>query len=145
MRVNPIVPNVLLLVVAVLASACSRSALPAGDAATETGTPTDTASSVDSGQPEIPADARLAPPMGITFPDAAPMTCGGDAGRCDFPPSACAAPDCTSTGCPGLAWIVYFDNPTCVSGQCVFTKRYFQCSNSMACLSGGCISNVTIP
>jgi len=146
MRVIPSVPNVFaLLVVAVFGGGCSKTALSPSDAATETGTPTDTASLVDVAEPEIPADAGPTPPAGITFPDAPPMSCGADAGSCDFPPSACADRDCTASGCPGIAWIVYYDSPTCVSGQCVFTKRYFQCSNSMACVSGGCISNVTIP
>jgi hypothetical protein len=72
------------------------------------------------------------------------MSCGGDAGDCQFPPSACGTLDCDAGSCTGASWVVYYDAPTCASGQCVFTKRYFQCSVSTFCSLGGCRFNGTL-
>jgi hypothetical protein len=127
------------LAIMTLGSACSKNALSAGDAATDASTSND----LGSTNADVPPDAALTPPSGVTFPDAPQMSCAS-AGDCEFPPSACGRPDCDGQ-CLAVEWVVYYDNPTCTSGQCVFTKRYFQCSGGMACAMGGCFFNVTIP
>ena|SRR5260221_7514019 len=119
-------------------SACSKTALTTGDAMTDTPPASNLDSRTDVAQgSEAPPDASLTPPADITFPDPPRMSCGG-AGDCQLPPSACADPG------RGSQWVVYFDSPTCVSGQCVFTKRYFQCGPSTACFLGGCSFNGTV-
>jgi hypothetical protein len=131
-----------LLMVTILGSTCSRSA-STGDAATDVSASKDLGTSTDVGHaPEVPAGTVLTPPAGITFPDAPPMSCGG-AADCQFPASACANLGCDGGACDPQAWVVYYDDPTCVNGQCAFTKRYFQCGNSTACIGGGCRFNGT--
>lgn len=137
--------RLLMLVTAVtLGSTCSKNGAAVGDAAIDVPTSSDLGSTSDVGQAsEVPADALLTPPAGVTFPDTASMSCAGGAEDCQFPPSACADLGCDGGQCPGLQWVVYYDNPRCVSGQCVFTKRYFQCGPGTACSVGGCRFNGT--
>jgi hypothetical protein len=131
----------MLFTIMILGSTCSKSAAT-GDAATDVATSKDLGADVGQG-PEVPAGTVLTPPARITFPDAPAMSCGGDAGDCQFPPSACANVGCDGGTCDFQEWVVYYDAPTCVSGRCVFTKRYFQCGNSTACSGGGCRFNGT--
>jgi hypothetical protein len=130
-----------LLVVLTVGGACSKNASPIGDAASDATTSKDS----DSPSGDGSSDVSVGPPAGLTFPDAPPMSCGGDAGACPFPPSACGTSSCDSGQCPNAPWVVYYDAPVCVSGQCVFTKRFFECQGEMACSNGGCPFNMTIP
>jgi hypothetical protein len=103
--------------------------------------------SKDSGSAvgDAPLDLTFGPPAGLAFPDAPPMSCGGDAGDCQFPPSVCGVPSCDGGQCPKTPWIVYYLAPMCVSGQCVFTKRFFECQGEMPCSNGACPFNSTVP
>ena len=87
---------------------------------------------------DIAPDAPVVPPANVSFPEAPEASCGDDAGECPLPPSACADYSCDGGICWGLGWVVYYDNPTCVSGTCVYTKRYFECSVLSECSAGGC-------
>ena len=131
-----------LLTVMATGITCSKNVMPVGDAASDGTTPTDLGAS----NGDAPPDAALTPPSGVVFPDAPEMSCGGDAGDCELPPSACAEPSCDDAGqCPDLGWVVFYDAPTCVSGQCQFTRRYFKCSLDTFCAGGGCRFNGTLP
>jgi len=133
-----------LLLVMIVGSACSKGA-SSRDAATDVPMSNDLGSTNDVGRaPDVPAGAMLTPPAGFTFPEAPAMSCGGDAADCQFPPSACGNIACDASACSAANWVVYYDSPTCVSAQCVFTKRYFLCGNSTACINGGCRFNGTI-
>ena len=92
---------------------------------------------------DVSADAPVVPPANVMFPAAPDASCGDDAGDCQLPPSACADPSCDGGSCPGFQWVVYYDNPMCVSGKCVYTNRYFQCSALTMCTYGGCRYNGT--
>ena len=145
-----------LIGLAAVAPSCSSTAAKAGDAASpddvgqthdvgqanDVGQPSDARSTKDLA-PEVPADAALVPPAEVIFPEAPPMSCGA-ADECQFPPSACADPSCDGGVCPGVQWIVYYDSPTCVNGQCEYTKRYFQCLGNNLCSAGGCRFNGTL-
>jgi hypothetical protein len=130
-----------LFVVLTVGAACSKSATPSGDAASDSATSKDTASATGDGS----SDVTVGPPAGITFPDASPMSCGGDAGDCQLPPSACGSSSCDGSSCAGTPWVVYYDSPTCVGGRCLFTKRFFECTGEVACINGACPFNVTVP
>jgi hypothetical protein len=130
-----------LLMVMTVAGTCSKNVMPGGDAASDVTTSKD----LGPTNGDVPPDTALTPPSGVTFPDPPQMSCGGDAGDCQFPPSACADPSCDGGQCQGFEWVVYYDTPTCVSGQCAFTKRYFHCSFNTACYGGGCRFNGTVP
>ena len=78
------------------------------------------------------------------FPEAPDIACGGDAAACPFPPSACADPSCDGGACPGLAWVVYYDSPTCVNSKCAYTNKYFECDVNARCSVGGCRFNGTL-
>jgi hypothetical protein len=139
-----------LLVLMMVAASCSSTPQKLADAATtnDVGQTSDVLQFIDLGradvQPNVPADAGLVPPDEITFPAPPEVACGGDAGECQFPPSACADPGCDgSVLCLSWSWVVYYDNPTCVSGRCTYTNRYFQCSSSSFCSAGGCRFNGT--
>jgi hypothetical protein len=133
-----------LVLVMIVGSTCSKNA-SSGDAATDVSISNDLGSTNDGGQaPEVPAGAMLTPPSGFTFPEAPAMSCGGDAADCQFPPSACGNIVCDASACSIANWVVYYDSPTCSSGQCVFTKQYFLCGNGTACIGGGCRFNGTI-
>jgi hypothetical protein len=122
-----------------MASSCSSSNTAKGGDASSTndvGQTNDIAS-------DMSADAPVVPPADVMFPEAPDLSCGGDAGECQLPPSACADPSCDGGACPGIQWVVYFDNPVCVSGKCVYTNRYFECSNGTMCAAGGCRFNGT--
>jgi len=126
-----------LLLLAVASSCSSSSTAKVGDAATtnDVGQTNDVAA-------DVSADA-VVPPANVMFPEAPDVSCGGDAGDCPLPPSACADPSCDGGACYGLQWVVYFDNPACVNGQCVYTNRYFECSLGTMCTAGGCRFNGT--
>ena len=94
------------------------------------------------GGPDIPADTQPTPPADVMFPNQPQITCA-TVSDCEFPPSACAAPSCDGGLCPGFSWVVYYDSPQCVAGQCVFEQRYFQCANGLSCNLGGCRFNGT--
>jgi len=91
---------------------------------------------------EIPDSAQPTPPANVLFPDPPHLTCARDS-DCEFPAPACANPGCEDGGCLGLWWIVYYDNPRCTAGSCVFDPRYFQCTGQTACFGGGCVFNGT--
>ena len=142
-----------LLSMVTIGSACSKSALSAGDAAIDAPTSNDLGSTnsdvqasddVDSTRADVPPDATLTPPPDFAFPEAPQMSCG-NAGDCQFPPSACGRPSCDGGQCFDPGWVVYYDDPTCQGGQCAFTQHYFACSGGMGCAMGGCFFNVTIP
>jgi hypothetical protein len=133
-----------LLLLPAVSSCSSSSTYKGGDAAITT----DVAQSSDVAQTkdlasDIRVDAPVVPPANVMFPDAPEVSCGGDAGDCQFPPSACADPSCDGGACPGFQWVVYYDNPMCVSGKCVYTNRYFECSLGTMCSAGGCRFNGT--
>jgi hypothetical protein len=96
---------------------------------------------IDS-RPDIPSDTQPTPPANVLFPEPPQITCSM-ASDCEFPPSACADPGCDAGGCPGSSWVVYYDNPQCNAGKCVFEQRYFQCFGSYSCGNGGCRFNGT--
>jgi hypothetical protein len=95
------------------------------------------------------ADAQRTPPDDVTFPPPPVVTCGADAGdgggACDLPPSSCADPTCAdaSASCDPWSWVVYYDNPRCVNGRCVWDRAYFQCASFDRCSHGGCVPNFT--
>jgi hypothetical protein len=64
--------------------------------------------------------------------------------ECDLPPSTCALrDDCDAdvASCMvGSSWIVYYENPRCVAGRCVWDQEYFQCGAFGRCSLGACIS-----
>ena len=128
-----------------MASGCSSSSTAKGGDASATN---DLGQAGDVGQtndvaPDMSTDAPVVPPAAVMFPQAPDVSCGGGAGDCPLPPSACADPSCDGGACPGLQWVVYYDNPMCVSGKCVYTNRYFECSLETMCASGGCRFNGT--
>jgi hypothetical protein len=98
-------------------------------------------SNVDSGSdgpPVLPAGW-----VGETPPD---LACSGQADaavECDLPPSTCALRDSCDAGVAscvsGSAWIVYYENPRCVAGRCVWDQEYFRCATGL-CLYGACAS-----
>lgn len=92
---------------------------------------------------EIPAEAVFAPPPNVIFPEAPQSSCAGTANDCELPPSACAEPSCDGGVCQGYRWVIYYDSPTCVSGKCKYTNRYFECTVSTVCSAGGCRYNGT--
>jgi hypothetical protein len=137
--------SILALLLPAVASSCSSSSTAkSGDAATTK----DVGQANDVGQThdvalDVSADA-VVPPANVMFPEAPDVSCG-DAGDCPLPPSACADPSCDGGGaCYGFRWVVYYDNPACVNGQCVYTNRYFECSLDTTCTAGGCRFNGTL-
>ena len=136
--------TVLASILLAMASSCSSSSTAKGGDAAATN---DVGQTSDVGQThdvaaDVSADAVL-PPANVSFPEAPDVDCGGDAAACPLPPSVCADPSCDASACPGLQWVVYYDNPTCVSGKCVYTNRYFECSVGTMCAAGGCRFNGT--
>jgi hypothetical protein len=138
----------LLFLMAVAPRCSSSSAAPADAASTndvghasDVGQTNDVAQTGDA-KSDATADVVL-PPASVIFPDAPDVACGGDAGDCGLPPSACADPSCDGGACYGLQWVVYYDNPTCVNDKCVYTQRYFECSIGAMCSAGGCRYNGT--
>jgi hypothetical protein len=129
-------------------SSCSRT-VPAksGDAATtiDVGPTIEAGQTIDFGQVQQDAASGTAvAPDNVMFPAAPDLACGGDAGECPLPPSACADPSCDGGGiCPGWQWVVYYDDPVCVSGKCVYTNWYFKCDALSMCSLGGCHYNGT--
>jgi len=136
--------SILALLLAI-ASGCSSSVTAkGGDAAvtTDVGQSNDVAQTNDVGQTNDATADAVVPPANVMFPAGPDVSCGGDAGDCPLPPSACAVP-CDPTSCDGLQWVVYYDDPVCVSGKCVYTNRYFECSPGTMCTAGGCRFNGT--
>lgn len=133
------------------ASGCSSSSTAKGGDASSTNDAGQTSDVVQTNDllqvndvaSNMSADAPVVPPDNVIFPEAPDVPCGGDAGDCQLPASACADPSCDAGSCPGLQWVVYYDNPTCVSGRCAYTNRYFVCSILATCSAGGCRYNGT--
>jgi hypothetical protein len=131
-------------------SCSSTRAVKGGDASStndvgqtsDIGKSSDVAQARDVAQ-EVPAGALLVPPTNVMFPEAPEAACGGDALECPFPPPACADPSCDGGGCPGWAWVVYYDSPTCANSRCGYTKKYFECDVTSRCSAGGCRFNGT--
>ena len=98
-----------------------------------------------------PADVSMSPPSDVTFIDPPPMACSGDgggtAGGCDFPTSNCSNNDyCDDAGiCSGGRWIVYYDNPRCQNGHCVWDRRFHDCGAVSYCSRGACRTSFTAP
>jgi hypothetical protein len=94
------------------------------------------------------ADPPLPPGMSAVEPPDVSCTGAEDAGvECDLPPSSCSIP-MTCTGDPrgcmaGSQWIVYYENPRCVSHKCVWDQMYYQCANGSTCNGGVCITIIT--
>jgi hypothetical protein len=146
----------------IAAAACARDPAQKGDAATDhSGFGADVAVTtggggssapvivIDAGPPrppEPPPDAQPTAPADVTFPDPAPMSCSadaGDQGGCEFAPAACATITVDDGGAAhGRDWLVYYDNPRCVDGHCMWDRLYYQCSYGR-CLSGACYVNIT--
>jgi len=146
-----VTPVFALLVTLAVSPSCSGNSPKPIDAASAT----DLGQTIDVGQmsdighgtdvaPEVPADAAVVPPDNVMFPEAPEVVCTGAATDCPFPPSACADPSCDGGACAGLPWVVYYDSPSCVSGKCVYQKRYFECEVSSVCRAGGCRFNGTL-
>jgi hypothetical protein len=93
-------------------------------------------------RPDIPPDTQPTPPANVVFPDPPQLTCSR-VSDCEFPPSTCADPSCDGGVCPGYPWVVYYDNPQCNAGKCVFEQRYFECGGWEVCSGGGCRFNGT--
>ncbi len=96
---------------------------------------------VDVASPVVVRDAELGVSLDATDldapgPDPLDATCDGGAGDegglCPLPRSQCA----------DGRWLVYYDNGSCVSGQCVWEKRYIDCS-TLGCQMGSCRAAVT--
>jgi hypothetical protein len=130
---------------------CSSESLVRADAAvdhpvlTAPDTSSDPTILVDAHQ--SPPDAQNTRPVGVVFPDPAPVSCSADGGTgaCDFPPSACGVPDCVDAStCPQATWIVSYSNPRCVNGACAWDRLYYQCSGyGTSCRQGACFYNGT--
>ena len=143
------------LILLVVTAGCPKDPAQKGDAAT--GQPTSGADSAPGTTivgvsdaapppPQRPPDAQATPPLAIAFPDPPAVSCTGDAGEqggCDFPQPACAQIEIDDAGTlHGRDWLVYYDNPRCVAGQCVYDPLYYQCVSTF-CSNGGCRSNFT--
>lgn len=138
-RVDRLAPTIIpLLALWAVGAGCSSGSSRTGATGMN-----DAAAQIPDATPDRTADVAVVPPGSVLFPDAPDVACGGDAGECPLPPSACADPSCDGGACPGTQWVVYYDNPMCVSGQCVYTNRYFECSVSTTCSGGGCRFNGT--
>ena len=92
--------------------------------------------------PMLPATLVVVPPPEVS--------CAGQADaavECDLPLSTCAVP----SGCIGdlascmsrSSWIVYYENPRCVDGRCVWDQAYFQCDSGSFCYKGACMPRIT--
>jgi hypothetical protein len=87
------------------------------------------------GEPSLPGDlVAPAPPQ---------IACDSST-TCDLPGSACAAWASTDAGTSieTPRWTVYYENPRCVGGRCVWDQRYFQCQGGMICVSTACSFNL---
>jgi hypothetical protein len=110
-------------------------ASPPQDAATDV--------AVAAGSPD--ADPPL--PSGLAAESPPEVQCTGQADgavECDLPMSTCALPsgcDADLATCmSGSTWIVYYENPRCVAGRCVWDQSYFQCDGRSFCTRGACIA-----
>jgi hypothetical protein len=96
-------------------------------------------------------DADPSLPAGMSAPEPPDVACTGQADaaiECDLPPSTCAlwptACDAGNYQCLlGSPWIVYYQNPRCVAGHCVWDQAYFQCQGGQSCRAGACMSILT--
>ena len=86
----------------------------------------------------------MLPPDFVAPPPPSNVSCdpaAGGATACDLPPSVCAI---TPTSCAvGEScepnWFVYYENPRCVNGQCVWDPAYFRCTQTFFdCGNGAC-------
>ena len=90
-------------------------------------------------------------PPGMVAPAPPDVACTGDADaaiECDLPPSTCAiwpgACDAGVLACiGGSPWIVYYQNPRCVAGHCVWDQAYFECDGGKSCRAGACMTVLT--
>jgi hypothetical protein len=133
-----------------LTAACSGDggAKPAADA----GWRLDATFAFDVGAaPEVPIITTAPPdggwslPPGFVTPPPPRIACdGADGGptTCDIPPSACAS----AAGCDGgyeaclPIWFVFYENPRCVAGWCVWDEGVFPCTQSFhECREGACV------
>jgi hypothetical protein len=98
---------------------------------------------VATGSPD--ADPPL--PSGLVAESPPEVSCTGQADaavECDLPMSTCALP----SGCDadvnvcmsGSTWIVYYENPRCVAGRCVWDQAYFHCDGISYCTRGACMA-----
>jgi hypothetical protein len=98
-------------------------------------------SSRSDAEPQLPADLVAPAP-----PD---VCCDANVGAaaCDLPPSVCAVVKGADGGfVASTQWIVFYENPRCVSGHCLWDQSYFQCSGgSTACQNGACTFLGTLP
>jgi hypothetical protein len=102
----------------------------------------------EDGPSDAPPDGL---PPGLVAPAPPDVACTGDAdaaAACDLPPSTCAmwpgACDAGALTCIiGSAWIVYYENPRCVAGHCVWDQAYFECAGGKACRAGACTTILT--
>ena len=87
----------------------------------------------DAAPPGVDLDATDLDGAG---PAPTPVACDVEAGEsaapCPLPRSHCAS----------SSWLVYYDNGQCMSGQCVWDRRYIAC-NQLTCFSGACQTPVT--
>jgi hypothetical protein len=136
-----------LIAAGLLGIACSSSKLSSAlhtDASDAPGTG-DAPMTSEAGAGDASADGL---PPGMVAPSPPDVACTGDAdaaAECDLPPSTCAiwpgACDAGNYECLlGSPWIVYYQNPRCVAGHCVWDQAYFQCPGDKACRGGACMS-----
>jgi hypothetical protein len=107
---------------------------------------------LDAGDGSAPPDADTALPSGFSAPSPPEVACDGQADAavaCDLPPSTCAlftACDASALSCgPQSIWMVYYQNPRCVDGRCVWDEGYFQCEGFTSCVQGACQGRATLP
>ena len=92
-----------------------------------------------------PSDAGWSLPPGFAAPPQPLIACdGADGGptTCDVPLSVCPI----STGCDAgyeacePVWFIYYENPRCVDGRCVWDEGTFRCTQSFYyCRRGACV------
>jgi hypothetical protein len=86
-----------------------------------------------------PFDGGTFLPPNLTAPPPPSICCDVNAARgCDLPPSTCAVVAGVDAS-PYTAWIVYYENPRCLDGLCVWDQSYFQCLSSDICVRGACL------
>ena len=143
MNTSYLIAAVLIGLGAISTASCSSStksgSLSNGDSGADVATSSDAADG-SSDAPHLPAT--------LTAPAQPNVACSGsDTSTCTLPPSMCALyQQCDASG--GVScnapWVVYYQNPHCVSGSCVWDENYFQCQNFQTnCVNGGCLPQGT--
>jgi hypothetical protein len=117
---------------ACVSAGCSSNSNPAS-ADSGADHPTSTPDAAGSDALQLPAE--------LMSPQEPEVACSGsDTTACTLPASACAiyrTCDGSASAC-GAPWVVYYQNPHCMNGHCVWDENYFQCNGPAGCYNGGC-------